>query len=106
MRKNFGDSKGTDSDGCPSFPQYGTVALTLDSSPWIYGAMRDLAAFYAARVSWFFSPDGVVQEDKYLEELRYQRFNAMPLLADAKLRKLGTPRSCEFNTPSRTFKST
>lgn len=39
--------KGMASDGCPHFPQHSTDVVTLDSSPWIYGAMRDLGAYYA-----------------------------------------------------------
>ncbi|MHC8376439.1 patatin-like phospholipase family protein [Pseudomonas sp. MDT1-16] len=106
ISKNFGNSDGIASDGCPNYPQFGTVALTMDSSPWIYGAMRDLAAYYSNRVSWFFAEGGAVQEDRFLEELRYQRGNAMPLLVDAKLRRPGATKSCEFKAPSQTMKST
>jgi hypothetical protein len=103
---NFANSDGMASDGCPNFPQYGTVALTMDSSPWIYGAMRDLAAYYTKRVNWFFTEGGALIEDRFRDELRYQHFNAMPLLADAKYRKPGAVRSCEFKAPSQTTKST
>ena len=103
---NFANSGGMASDGCPNFPQFGTVALTMDSSPWIYGAMRDLAAYYTTRVSWFFDKNGIINEDHFLDELRYQRRHAMPLLVDAKLRKQGAPRSCEFKTANQTTKST
>jgi hypothetical protein len=42
--------------------------------------MRDLAAYYATRVSWFFAKGGLINDDHFLEELRYQRHNAPPLL--------------------------
>ncbi|URM26313.1 patatin-like phospholipase family protein [Pseudomonas frederiksbergensis] len=106
ISKNFNNSAGIASDGCPNFPQFGTVALTADSSPWIYGAMRDLAAYYTTRVSWFFAQGGLINEDHFLEELRYQRRNAMPLLVDAKLRKPGAKRTCDFKAPRQTTKST
>ena len=33
----------TSENGKPIFPQHSTVFTTLDSSPWIYGAYRELA---------------------------------------------------------------
>lgn len=106
VSKNFSNSAGIASDGCPNFPQFGTVALTADSSPWIYGAMRDLAAYYAMRISWFFTKEGLLNESKFLDELSYQHRNALPLLVDAKLRKPGAVRTCDFKMPSQTTKST
>jgi hypothetical protein len=43
-----------DTDKCPHFPQISTVAMTTNSSPWIYGALRELARYYARQLGWFF----------------------------------------------------
>lgn len=32
--------------------------MTVDSSPWMYGAMRDLAAYYTGRVAALFDGQG------------------------------------------------
>lgn len=106
IRKNFNNRDGINDDGCPQFPQFSTVGLTLDSSPWIYGAMRDLGAYYSSRVSWFFDQKGALNNDRYTEELRYQAQNAMPLLVDAKLRKASAVRGCEFKNSNQGAKST
>lgn len=34
------------------FPRHGTIALTLNSSPWLYGAYREVAADAAVHLSW------------------------------------------------------
>ena len=68
IAKNFTSADGIASDGCPFFPQHATVMMTADSSPWVYGAMRDLGAYYAQRINWFFSKADPQQVDG-------QRFN-------------------------------
>jgi len=70
--KNGPGTSGMAADRCPQFPQYGTVAMTVDSSPWMYGAMRDLAAYYAQRVAALFDAQGRVDTQLFEAELRYQ----------------------------------
>ena len=41
-------------DKCPYFPQHSTINLTVNSSPWIYGASRELGRYYARQLGWFF----------------------------------------------------
>ncbi|MDF0733055.1 patatin-like phospholipase family protein [Pseudomonas entomophila] len=94
--KNFGKRGGTASDGCPHYPQYNTATVTLDSSPWIYGAMRELAAYYTARIRWFFPEGGAVDAQRFAEELRYQRQHPLPLLVDASLRRSKGVPACLF----------
>ncbi|SPZ04944.1 Patatin-like phospholipase [Pseudomonas luteola] len=85
LRANIFNEKGIASDGCPYFPQFETKVVTMDSSPWIFGAMRDLATYYTKRVTWFFTEKGTVNEDRFIEELRYQREHQLPLLVNAEL---------------------
>ena len=46
-----------DDDLCPYVPQNGTAAVTADSSPFLFGAYRELGHYYAKRLGWFFGPD-------------------------------------------------
>lgn len=97
-KKNAYASAGTESDGCPNFPQYATVGMTINSSPWMYGAMRDLAAYYAQRVSWFF-PDGKsLNENNFARELEFQKSDLIPRdPIDYKLKRLFyTPKAGAF----------
>lgn len=52
----FSDVATNDTDLCPHFPQISTVKMTSNSSPWIYGASRELARYYARQLGWFFAP--------------------------------------------------
>jgi len=66
------NDKGMASDGCPHFPQHPTDMMTLDSSPWIYGAMRDLGAYYAKQINTLFI-NGEVDTSRFNEVLDYQK---------------------------------
>jgi hypothetical protein len=48
-----------DEDLCPYVPQNGTAAITADSSPFLFGAYRDLGSYYATQLRWFFGSDSV-----------------------------------------------
>lgn len=72
LKLNGSKGPGLDKSGCPIFPQYSTVAMTANSSPWMYGAMRDLASYYAERVSWFFNNQGDLDNARFEQEMRYQ----------------------------------
>lgn len=72
IQKNGPGTSGMANDDCPHFPQYGTVAMTVDSSPWMYGAMRDLAAYYTGRVGALFDAQGGVDINLFDTELAYQ----------------------------------
>lgn len=66
MHNNSFDKGAVNSnDGCPEFPQYSTVNMTLNSSPWIYGASRELGDYYSRQLSWFYNG----------KELNVVRFN-------------------------------
>lgn len=96
ISKNFGNPHGTARNGCPYYPQYNTVTLTLDSSPWVFGAMRDLGAYYTARIRWFFPNGDTVDRQRFAEELRHQSQRPSPLLMDASLHKLNAVPACQF----------
>lgn len=72
LKLNGTKGPGLDKNGCPIFPQYKTVAMTANSSPWMYGAMRDLASYYAERVSWFFNEHGDLDKARFDQEMGYQ----------------------------------
>jgi len=74
LMTNANSEKGTASDGCPHFPQHPTDMVTMDSSPWIYGAMRDLGAYYARQISWFLdrSVSKDVSAERFNEALQNQ----------------------------------
>lgn len=70
MRNIFDEKQGIASDGCPHFPQHTTAMMTSDSSPWMYGAMRDLGAYYASQIKWFFNhTDGHHVDEKRFNEV-------------------------------------
>jgi hypothetical protein len=94
--RNATGSDGMHNDGCPNFPQYATVALTMDSSPWIFGGMRELGAYYAGRINWFFNPDGSLNEERFLAELRYQRHLPIPWQSQAAMGRYKKASSCLF----------
>lgn len=62
MKNAFVDAATNDTDHCPHFPQISTVAMTTNSSPWIYGASRELARYYARQLGWFFAPQAATDE--------------------------------------------
>lgn len=64
--------KGMASDGCPHFPQHATDMMTLDSSPWIYGAMRDLGSYYAKQINTLFT-NGELNVSKFDSVLEFQK---------------------------------
>jgi hypothetical protein len=103
--RNATGSDGMHDDGCPNFPQYATVALTVDSSPWIFGGMRELGAYYAGRINWFFNQDGSLNEERFLAELRYQRRIPIPWQSQAAMGRYKKVSSCLFmsNTQAMTL---
>lgn len=62
MKNAFVDVATNDTDQCPHFPQISTVAMTTNSSPWIYGASRELARYFARQLGWFFEPEASTDE--------------------------------------------
>lgn len=64
MNNAFVDVATNDTDKCPHFPQISTVAMTTNSSPWIYGASRELARYYARQLGWFFKKSGDGQAER------------------------------------------
>jgi hypothetical protein len=64
------------SDGCAHFPQHATDMMTLDSSPWIYGAMRDLGSYYAKQINTLFI-NGEVDTSKFQVVLDYQKYSRL-----------------------------
>ncbi|MCS8153520.1 patatin-like phospholipase family protein [Pseudomonas aeruginosa] len=78
LKLNGGSGPGLNSEGCPVFPQYSTVGMTVNSSPWMYGAMRDLASYYAKRISWFFDGKGALDSERFERELQFQASSPIP----------------------------
>lgn len=74
LNNSFDRDKTDRNDGCPYFPQNSTVSMTANSSPWLYGAYRELGRYYARQLGWFFSGDNYQQifEKKYMDVIRYQ----------------------------------
>jgi len=58
-------------DKCPHFPQPSTVYMTINSSPWLYGASKELARYYSRQLGWFFGTRVIN------EEMRNARFHAV-----------------------------
>ncbi len=55
------------------FPQLSTVGITANSSPWVYGAYRELGRYYARQLGWFW---GFTSENTAANEaLRQARFS-------------------------------
>lgn len=69
VRNFFAASGRARSDNCPHFPQFNTVTMTLSSSPWMYGALRELGRYYARIASRLF-----VQGSREIQE---ERFNSL-----------------------------
>lgn len=93
IRKNGPGTSGIAKDDCPHFPQYGTVAMTVDSSPWMYGAMRDLAAYYTGRVGVLFDAQGGVDLNLFNAELAYQAKSPVELVRANKGSMFFTPKA-------------
>lgn len=85
-------------DGCPHFPQYSTITMTLKSSPWMYGASRELGRRYARQLGWFFQADKAINDSRFIEALRFQADHpiedkiTIPKFMNAA--KSGEPRDC------------
>jgi hypothetical protein len=62
-----------DEDLCPYVPQNDTAALTADSSPYLFGAYRELGIYYARQLRWFFGPDGIQPIDDAVRKNRYRQ---------------------------------
>lgn len=54
------------------FPQLGTASLTANSSPWVFGAYRELGRYYARQLGWFWEFTG--DDTAVNEALRQARF--------------------------------
>lgn len=54
MKNNSFAESVVDKDRCPHFPQYSTISMTLNSSPWMYGVSRELGDRYARQLAGFF----------------------------------------------------
>lgn len=66
-------------DGCPYFPQSSTVDITTNSSPFLYGAYRELGRYYARQLGWFFGGESehrplndATMQSRYDSVLAYQ----------------------------------
>ena len=64
-----------DEDLCPYVPQNGTAAVTADSSPFLFGAYRELGHYYAKRLGWFFGPD--IDRPRVDAVTRHARYRAV-----------------------------
>lgn len=88
-------------DQCPYVPQNSTAFLTADSSPFLFGAYRELGRYYARQLGWFF---GKVDEqpigdqlklDRYRRAISYQRENPLrPEQIELKDSKAGRVGAC------------
>ncbi|MEX5684128.1 patatin-like phospholipase family protein [Pseudomonas silesiensis] len=77
MNNSFGHADAK--DGCPFYPQHSTINVTLNSSPMIYGAMRDLASYYTRQIKWFFPEGKEVNVDRFHVGIAYQDKNRTEL---------------------------
>ncbi|MCF7964580.1 MAG: hypothetical protein K9L79_03460 [Methylobacter tundripaludum] len=78
-------------DECPQFPQYSTVSMTLNSSPWMYGVSRELGYYYARQLKWFFADDSL-NISRFTDALEYQAKSPIyPALSEGGL--LGAPKA-------------
>lgn len=99
MRNAFSDDGRNEQDQCPDFPQLHTVGMTVNSSPWIFGAYRELGRYYARQLGWFFGTgqnnqpiDDTTKQNRFLEAIKYQKQH--PLLP-------ATVLPGQFMTPSK-----
>lgn len=54
------------------FPQLSTAALTANSSPWVFGAYRELGRYYARQLGWFWGITGTDRAgNKALRQARF-----------------------------------
>lgn len=56
-----------------AFPQLGTASVTANSSPWIFGAYRELGRHYARQLGWFWGIDA--QENTIDQTTRHTRYH-------------------------------
>jgi hypothetical protein len=63
-------------DDCPQFPQYSTVSMTLNSSPWMYGVSRELGYYYSRQLDWFYV-NNTLNTAHFSAALEYQAKNPM-----------------------------
>lgn len=90
-----------DDDLCPYVPQNGTAAITGDSSPFLFGAYRELGHYYARQLGWFFGVgveqlpvDTGLRQARYREEIAYQMKNALIPMARVSDGKAGPIAVC------------
>lgn len=91
-------------DGCPYIPQNSTVNLTADSSPYLFGAYRELGRYYARQLGWFFGDsdsqrmvDEALRRERFQDAIAYQIQH--PLVRKAILQsgaKAGAPGDCLY----------
>lgn len=67
------------SDGCPYIPQNDTKWITANSSPFLFGAYRELGRYYARQLGWFFGHGSNASQKRarYREAVAYQDNNRL-----------------------------
>lgn len=64
------------------FPQLATANMTANSSPWIFGAYRELGRYYARQLAWFWGVDAQKKTiDQATRDHRYQDVLGQQLLS-------------------------
>jgi len=67
------------SDRCPYIPQNDTKWITANSSPFLFGAYRELGRYYARQLGWFFGHGSNASQKRarYREAVAYQDNNRL-----------------------------
>ncbi len=88
-------------DLCPHFPQGGTIGITASSSPFLFGAYRELGRHYARQLGWFFREEEKhpiseqLRHDRFQHEISYQGLHPLiPKIIRAEDTKAGEPGAC------------
>lgn len=75
MKNSFEKIGINKTDGCPHFPQYSTSAITVNSSPWLYGALKELGRYYAGSLSYFYDSSTNTFDKGRFESILLQQSN-------------------------------
>lgn len=85
------------SDGCAYVPQNDTAGFTTNSSPFLFGAYRELGRYYARQLGWFFGDGSNASQRRarYREAVAYQKENGLkPEKITKEGGKAGDPGDC------------
>lgn len=83
-------------DGCPHFPQYSTPAMTVNSSPWLYGGLKELGRYYSNTLNYFYV-NNQFDDKKFDQSLTNQTNPPMKHML-AKVGMLSSPKAGNANT--------